>query len=92
VIQRAIIMAQDGSIGAASLPERIRGQKLPDFDCDLPAGSFERLLRDYKVKLANEAIQLCQGNKTMAAQSLSISRAYLHRLIRPAGTGESNAA
>jgi DNA-binding NtrC family response regulator len=92
VIQRAIIMAQDGSIGASSLPERIRGQKLPDFDCDLPAGSFERLLRDYKVKLANEAIQLCQGNKTMAAQSLSISRAYLHRLIRPTGPGESNAA
>ena len=49
-------------------------------------------MRDYKVKLANEAIQLCQGNKTLAAQSLSISRAYLHRLIRPTGPGESNAA
>jgi hypothetical protein len=31
-----------------------------------------------------EAIQQCGGNKTLAAQSLSISRAYLHRLIRAA--------
>jgi DNA-binding protein Fis len=29
-----------------------------------------------------DAIEQCKGNKTLAAQSLSISRAYLHRLIR----------
>ena len=46
-------------------------------------GSFERLLRIYKIKLANDAIAECNGNKTLAAQSLSISRAYLHLLIRP---------
>ena len=44
--------------------------------------SFERLLQEYKVKLAMKAIQECNGNKTMAARSLNISRAYLHRLIR----------
>jgi hypothetical protein len=39
-------------------------------------------LRDYKIKLATDAIAQCNGNKTLAAHSLSISRAYLHRLIR----------
>jgi DNA-binding NtrC family response regulator len=64
---------------------------VPDYEHDLPLGSFERLLRDYKFKLASEAVQQCNGNKTLAAQSLSISRAYLHRLLRqsPAQT-ESN--
>jgi DNA-binding NtrC family response regulator len=47
-----------------------------------PAGSFERQLRDYKVKLAISAVRENNGNKTLAARSLCISRAYLHRLIR----------
>jgi DNA-binding NtrC family response regulator len=84
-IQRAIIMAEERSIVAGDLPEAIREHDLPEFDGDLPAGTFERLLRDYKFKLATEAVQQCNGNKTAAAQSLSISRAYLHRLLRPPG-------
>jgi DNA-binding NtrC family response regulator len=52
-----------------------------------PSGSFERQLRDYKVKLAINAVREHNGNKTLAARSLSISRAYLHRLIRLAETG-----
>jgi DNA-binding NtrC family response regulator len=44
--------------------------------------SFERQLRDYKLKLAATAVRENNGNKTMAARSLNISRAYLHRLIR----------
>jgi DNA-binding NtrC family response regulator len=47
-----------------------------------PAGSFERQLRDYKIKLAVTAVKENNGNKTLAARSLCISRAYLHRLIR----------
>jgi DNA-binding NtrC family response regulator len=47
-----------------------------------PAGSFERQLRDYKIKLAVSAVREHNGNKTLAARSLCISRAYLHRLIR----------
>jgi hypothetical protein len=34
------------------------------------------------VKLAVNAVRENNGNKTLAARSLSISRAYLHRLIR----------
>jgi hypothetical protein len=51
-----------------------------------PAGSFERQLRDYKIKLAVAAVRENNGNKTLAARSLCISRAYLHRLIRLAET------
>ena len=79
VMQRAIIMAEGYSIQTSDLPESFRETLERD---DLPLGSFERLLRDYKIKLINDAIALCNGNKTLAAQSLSISRAYLHRLIR----------
>jgi DNA-binding NtrC family response regulator len=93
VIQRAIIMAEGYSIEPGDLPEFIRDQELPELDNDVPAGSFERLLRDYKFKLASEAVLQCNGNKTLAAQSLSISRAYLHRLLRPAsGVPECNVA
>jgi len=83
VMQRSIIMAEGYSIQTTDLPESIQESELPECDDDLLAGSFESLLRDYKIKLAHDAIVQCNGNKTLAAQSLSISRAYLHRLIRP---------
>ncbi|HEX6773514.1 MAG TPA: sigma-54 dependent transcriptional regulator [Acidobacteriaceae bacterium] len=83
VIQRAIIVAKSENICPGDLPEDIQESSnvisIEDFQ---PAGSFERQLRDYKVKLAENAVRDNNGNKTMAARSLNISRAYLHRLIR----------
>ena len=58
----------------------------------LPSGSFERQLRDYKIRLAEAAVRENNGNKTLAARKLSISRAYLHRLIRSTETGAMLAA
>lgn len=82
VIQSAIIAANTEIIEANDLPEHLQEAE-PSADTDFPQiGSFERLLRDFKVKLAMKAIEDCSGNKTLAARSLSISRAYLHRLIR----------
>ncbi|MGI8958217.1 MAG: sigma-54 interaction domain-containing protein [Bryobacteraceae bacterium] len=81
-IQSAIIRADGDMIQAIDLPERLQEQDVLDAT-DVPQlGTFERLLRDYKVKLATKAIEECKGNKTLAARSLNISRAYLHRLIR----------
>ncbi len=85
-IQHAIIMAEGHVLEITDLPDAIQEQEVPDFEDAQPGGSFERLLRDYKVRLVSDAIQQCGGNKTLAAQSLSISRAYLHRLIRPVPT------
>ncbi|MGA2886470.1 MAG: sigma-54 dependent transcriptional regulator [Terracidiphilus sp.] len=90
VMQRAIILAPGRTIRAEDLSLNIE-----ESDADIgdigdivdigdyhPAGSFERQLRDYKVKLAVTAVRENNGNKTLAARSLCISRAYLHRLIR----------
>lgn len=82
VIQRSIILSQGRVLRAEDLPPNIREEAAP-VSADLtPGGSFERQLRDYKIKLAENAIRENNGNKTLAARSLCISRAYLHRLIR----------
>jgi len=82
VIQRAIIVARGESIRLEDLPLNLHEESVVDISDYQPAGSFERQLRDYKVKLAATAVRDNNGNKTMAARSLCISRAYLHRLIR----------
>ncbi len=88
VMQRAIILAPGNTVRAHDLPENLRDQAgVETVDEANPDGSFERLLRDYKIKLAEAAIRENHGNKTMAARSLSISRAYLHRLIRLSDAG-----
>jgi DNA-binding NtrC family response regulator len=83
VIQRAIIVAQGTRLSADDLPAEVRSEGLhdPQEDSD---GSFESQLRDYKIKLAANAIRENHGSKTLAARKLRISRSYLHRLIRNA--------
>lgn len=83
VIQRAIIVAQDEIIRVADLPKGIQAENVVAIDNHCPTGSFERQLRDYRIKLAETALRDHHGNKTQAARSLCISRAYLHRLLRP---------
>lgn len=82
VIQRAIIVAHDEIIRVEDLPENIQAENIVDIEDYRPVGSFEQQLRDYKIKLAEAAVREHKGNKTLAARSLCISRAYLHRLIR----------
>jgi DNA-binding NtrC family response regulator len=89
VMQRAIIVApgrsiraEDLSINAQEEEVAAAGDVVIDFADYHPDGSFERQLRDYKIKLAVNAVREHNGNKTLAARSLSISRAYLHRLLR----------
>jgi DNA-binding NtrC family response regulator len=93
VMQRAIILAPGNTVRAEDLSlnteeadvdsgENGDISDIVDIGDYHPAGSFERQLRDYKVKLAEAAVRENNGNKTLAARSLCISRAYLHRLIR----------
>ncbi len=82
VIQRAIIIASGNTIRIEDLPLNIQSESIINFADYHPTNSFERQLRDYKVKLAATAVRDNNGNKTLAARSLNISRAYLHRLIR----------
>jgi len=81
-IQRAIILAPALTLRAEDLPLNMHADKIIDISEYNPDCTFERQLRDYKVKLACDAVRDNNGNKTLAARSLGISRAYLHRLIR----------
>ncbi|MDR3736119.1 MAG: sigma-54 dependent transcriptional regulator, partial [Acidobacteriaceae bacterium] len=69
VIQRAIIVAHDASIRAEDLPQHIQDEGVISIDEYEPAGSFERQIRDYKIKLAVAAVHEHNGNKTLAARS-----------------------
>jgi len=82
IIQRSIILAPGSTLRADDLPQNLREETVTTSDDFVPGGSFERQLRDYKIRLAENAVRENNGNKTLAARSLSISRAYLHRLIR----------
>ena len=87
VIQRAIILSRGNTIRLENLPTNLHEEAHTNVEESIPGGSFERQLRDYKIRLAATAVRDNHGNKTMAARSLSISRAYLHRLIRLADPG-----
>jgi transcriptional regulator with PAS, ATPase and Fis domain len=82
VIQRAIILACGKTLRLENLPANLRGEPRAIFEDTIPGGSFERQLRDYRIRLAANAVRENNGNKTLAARSLSISREYLHRLVR----------
>jgi len=88
VMQRAIILSPGQAVRAEDLTLSSQDDEVSDLGdvVDIgdynPAGSFERQIRDYKIKLAVAAVREHNGNKTLAARSLCISRAYLHRLIR----------
>ena len=82
MIQRAIVMAPGTKLRSEDLPIAVNTDKIIDISEYGLDSSFERQLRDYKVKIALDAVRDQNGNKTLAARSLGISRAYLHRLIR----------
>jgi DNA-binding NtrC family response regulator len=94
VMQRAIILAPGQSVRAEDLTLHVQEDEadlgeVVDIGDYSVAGSFERQLREYKVKLAVTAVRENNGNKTLAARSLCISRAYLHRLIRLSETDQN---
>jgi DNA-binding NtrC family response regulator len=85
VIQGAVILADGNSIARSDLPEHLQISDIEESevaDIELAPNTFDELLRQYKVSLANRAVLECNGNKTLAARKLRVSRAYLHRLIR----------
>jgi len=87
VIQGAIVMSDDDTVHPKDLPGDLQRPDLLGVGDSLPGSSFEDQMQDYKVRLAHKAIQECNGNKTLAARSLNISRTYLHRLIKEPNSG-----
>ena len=81
VIQGAVIRADGSSIHRADLPEHFQPVAAGTLD-NTDGTNFESMLRRFKFELVNRTLEDCNGNKTLAAQKLGLSRAYLHRLIR----------
>jgi DNA-binding NtrC family response regulator len=88
VIQRSIIVAIGPTIRREDLTLNTDEEEAAEVSDIInigdyqPSSSFEQMLCGYKIKLALSAVQQNNGNKTLAARNLGISRAYLHRLIR----------
>jgi len=82
IIQSTVIRSDEERIGLSDLPEHLR--LLSDEICDpqIEPESFDELVRQYKINLVHKTLVDCDGNKTLAARKLKVSRAYLHRLIR----------
>ena len=86
VIQGAILRTDTDIIDVGDLPEHFGESECSDDETFGGGnGRFERMLREYKFKLAMQALEDCGGNKSMASRSLDISRTYLHRLLKMNG-------
>ena len=83
VIQGAVVLADGDSVGRGDLPPQLH-LAIEDSVIENAAtgDSFDALLRQFKIGLVSRAVVECNGNKTLAARKLRVSRAYLHRLIR----------
>jgi DNA-binding NtrC family response regulator len=92
VMQRALIVSDGDEICPEHLPETFQMSEVIAISGGCAAGSFEDQLQAFKLSLALKAVRECNGNKTLAAQSLNISRTYLHKLIREPGEVELEAA
>ena len=90
VVQGALILADGDSITRADLTEQMQ-QMGGEAEESFAPGTFDELVYQFKVNLANKAVIECHGNKTLAARRLRVSRAYVHRLIRR-GPEEADAA
>jgi two-component system, NtrC family, response regulator HydG len=80
VIERTLVLADDKEqLGVRDLPPELRS--LGVVSDDPLSGSFHLAVRSFKRELVRAALRMHSGNKLRAAQELSISRCYLHRLL-----------
>jgi len=82
VIERAVILAQDGeSIGVAHLP--------PEIVAEGP-GAPSGVLEESEARLIREALAACGGNQSRAAAQLGIGRDALRRRMKRHGIGTAS--
>jgi two-component system response regulator AtoC len=88
VIERALVLAEDGAIGAEELPAAVRGVVAPDAGAgSVPNGtgegdlSVKRQTESLERALIRQALDRTGGNRTRAAQLLDLShRALLYKI------------
>jgi DNA-binding NtrC family response regulator len=92
VIQSAIILGNSDAVLPRDLPSIMQHPDLLGVGDSLPRAFFEDQMHDHKLKLVHMALEECNGNRTLAARSLHISRTYLHHLIKSPEEGDDLAA
>jgi DNA-binding NtrC family response regulator len=86
-VARAVILSKTRDIDVADLPENIRHQEVGP---TAPVLALEqRTLKDVEKEMIRLALVRCAGNKSLAAQSLGISRKTLYeKLVRHGLSGQ----
>ncbi|HSB32804.1 MAG TPA: sigma-54 dependent transcriptional regulator [Candidatus Sulfobium mesophilum] len=77
VIERAIVLAKGKEITLKDIPEELwkGGQKAKGV-------SVKRTLKDLEIHAVREALQMCNGNKSLAARNLGISRKAFYKRLK----------
>ena len=81
VVQNATILADGSIITYNNILASINMQGNQEAPAPIPTKTFEQRVREFKFKLAMDALRENNGSKTQAARSLHVSRSYLHRLL-----------
>jgi DNA-binding NtrC family response regulator len=91
VVERAAILSRGELISTQHLPKEIAGEVAIHAEVDSPKFSAAiRPLADIELEYIRHVLQLCDGNKTQAADLLGITRLTLRNKLRePDETSES---
>ncbi|MGD8353631.1 MAG: sigma-54 dependent transcriptional regulator [Pseudomonadota bacterium] len=84
VVERLVLMAENGSMSLSDLPMGIGGREEPDSGDSLKERSMDASRAAEKNMIA-EALKSCSGNRTRAAEALGISRRTLYKKIKEYG-------
>lgn len=87
-IHRGVILTDTDTIRLEDLPDLTPSSSGTEVT-QMPF-SYDGVLQDFKRSFALQTLAECNGNKTRAASTLKISRAYLHRLLRPVAHKEAS--
>jgi DNA-binding NtrC family response regulator len=79
VIERSLILAEGANLSVQDLPPEFHRLAVTS---EIPKGSFHESVRYFKRELVLSALKAHSGNRLKAARELSISRSYLHRLLK----------
>ena len=83
-IERAVVLATDGTLRAEDLPEQIRRPSQPGSGAH-PTHRYHEAVRRAKRKILIEALERAGGDRRRAAETLDLNRTYLYRLISKLG-------
>jgi two-component system, NtrC family, response regulator HydG len=78
VIERAVVLDQDGLVGVEDLPEQVINRPVETRHITIPIGTS---LEEIERRVLQETLQLTQGDKKLAAKLLGIATRTIYRKI-----------